>query len=126
MTSILFASLGITPGFSGTVRLSKTVGIGKAKEMIFTGGVINAEEALKIGLVNRVIEHEKLIEEAMKLAVTICDKAPIAVKYSKEAINKASECDTDTAVMIESSLFGLCFATDDLYIVTGKIGRAHV
>ena len=106
-------SLGITPGFSGTVRLSKTVGIGKAKEMIFTGGVINAEEALKIGLVNRVIEHEKLIEEAIKLAVTICDKAPIAVKYSKEAINRASECDTDTAVMIESSLFGLCFATDD-------------
>ena len=49
----------------------------------------------------------------MKLAVTICDKAPIAVKYSKEAINRASECDTDTAVMIESSLFGLCFATDD-------------
>lgn len=105
--------LGITPGFSGTQRLPRIVGMGRAKELIFTADVIDAEEAYRIGLVNKVTEPEELMNVAIAMAKKIADKAPIAVKYSKEAINKGMQCDMDTAIAIEANLFGLCFASQD-------------
>lgn len=105
--------LGITPGFSGTQRMARIIGPAKAKELIFTAEVIKAEEALRIGLVNRVVPAESLMEEAVTMAKTIASKAPIAVKYAKEAINRGLEADMDTAIALETELFGLCFATSD-------------
>lgn len=105
--------LGITPGFAGTQRLAKAVGISHAKEMIYTAKVITADDALKIGLVNAVYEPEALLEEAMKLANAICANAQLAVRYSKAAINLGFETDIETGMEIERNLFGLCFATED-------------
>lgn len=105
--------LGITPGFSGTQRLPRIVGPGKAKELIYTAGIIDAAEACRIGLVNKVTEPEALMDEAMEMAAKIASKAPIAVKYSKHAINKGMQTDMDTAISIEADLFGLCFSSED-------------
>ena len=105
--------LGITPGFSGTQRLPRIVGMGVAKELIYTADVINAEEAYRIGLVNKVVEPEVLMDSAMAMARKIAKKAPIAVKYSKEAINRGMQTDIDSAIAIEANLFGLCFSTAD-------------
>ncbi|MBR4437794.1 MAG: short-chain-enoyl-CoA hydratase [Bacteroidales bacterium] len=105
--------LGITPGFSGTQRLPRIVGEGVAKEIIFTAKAIVADEALRIGLVNRVVEPEKLMDEAKSLAKTIAKNAPIALKLSKEAINRGMQTDIDTAISIENNLFAECFSTED-------------
>lgn len=105
--------LGITPGFGGTQRLARIAGIAVAKELIFTGNVIKAEEAFRVGLVNKVVEPDNLMEEAISLANTIAAQAPIAVKYCKAAINRGMQCDIETALMYESELFGECFATED-------------
>jgi len=106
-------SLGITPGFAGTQRLPRLVGTAKAKELIFTGNMIKAVEAEKIGLVNNVVPQEELMDEALKMAKKIASNGQIAVKYSKAAINRGISCDIDTANEIEKDLFGLCFATED-------------
>ncbi len=105
--------LGITPGFSGTQRLSRLVGLGKAKEMIFTGDAISSAEALACGLVNVVCEPEALLETALALAEKIASKAPVAVRYAKEAIQKGIDIDMDSGIATEANLFGLCFATED-------------
>ena len=105
--------LGITPGFSGTQRMPRLIGMGKAKELIYTADIIDAAEAYRIGLVNHVYEPEALMVEAMKMAEKIASKAPIAVKNSKEAINRGIQTDMDSAVAIEAYLFGLCFASED-------------
>ena len=105
--------LGITPGFSGTQRMPRLIGMGKAKELIYTADIIDAAEAYRIGLVNHVYEPEALMEEAMKMAEKIASKAPIAVKNSKEAINRGIQTEMDSAVAIEAYLFGLCFASED-------------
>lgn len=105
--------LGITPGFGGTQRLARLIGLGMAKELIYTGKTINAEEAFRIGLVNKVVEPEKLLEEAKALANSIAAQAPIAVKLCKAAINRGMQCDIDTALMYESEVFGECFSTED-------------
>ena len=105
--------LGITPGFSGTQRMPRLIGMGKAKELIYTADIIDAAEAYRIGLVNHGYEPEALMEEAMKMAEKIASKAPIAVKNSKEAINRGIQTDMDSAVAIEAYLFGLCFASED-------------
>lgn len=105
--------LGITPGFSGTQRLPRLVGLGKAKELIYTAAVIPADEALRIGLVNKVVAPEALMDEALALAATIASKARLAVRYAKEAINRGIETDIETGIAVETSLFGLCFATAD-------------
>ena len=102
--------LGITPGFSG---LARVVGIGKAKELIYTADVIVAEEAYRIGLVNKVVAPEVLMDECMAMAKKIASKAPLAVRYAKEAINRGIETDIDTGISIEADLFGLCFSTED-------------
>lgn len=105
--------LGITPGFSGTQRLPRLVGLGKAKELIYTAAVIPADEACRIGLVNRVVEPGALMDEALALAAAIASKARLAVRYAKEAINRGIETDIETGIDMETSLFGLCFATHD-------------
>ena len=105
--------LGITPGFGGTQRLPRIVGPGKAKELIYTGDMIKADEALRIGLVNKVVEPENLMEEAMVLSKKISNNAPIAVKLCKDAIDRGMQVDIDSAVVIEAEDFGKCFATED-------------
>ncbi|MGE5389583.1 MAG: short-chain-enoyl-CoA hydratase [Deltaproteobacteria bacterium] len=105
--------LGITPGFGGTQRLPRLVGEGRAMELILSANVINAEEAMRIGLVNHVYPVESLMDEAKKLAKKIISNAPLAVKFSKAAINKGIQTDIDTAMSIEADLFGICFATED-------------
>jgi enoyl-CoA hydratase len=105
--------LGITPGWGGTVRLARIVGEGIARELIFTGRLVSAEEALRIGLVNSVVAPEALEEESMKMAATIAAKAPLAVAYSKRSMNNARYVDADSAAEMEGNLFALCFATED-------------
>ncbi len=105
--------LGIIPGFSGTQRLARLVGLGRAKELIFSGGHINAEEAYRIGLVNKVTEAEELMEETYKMADKIKSNSTAAVVYSKECINKGTETNIETGIAYESNVFGLCFAFED-------------
>ncbi len=107
------AGLGITPGFGGTQRLPRIVGEGIAKELIFTAQNIKADEAYRIGLVNKVVSPEDLMDEAMKMAEKIAANAQYAVRYCKEAINRGIQTDIDTGSAIEKDLFGLCFATED-------------
>lgn len=105
--------LGITPGFGGTQRLPRIVGIGKAKEIIYAGISLKAHEALEIGLVNHVYSQDTLMEEALKLATKIAKNAPIAVRASKKAINSGMDVDMDRAIIMEQKLFGACFETED-------------
>ncbi|MCY6369764.1 short-chain-enoyl-CoA hydratase [Clostridium ganghwense] len=106
-------TLGITPGFGGTQRLARIVGMGIAKELIYTANIIKAEEAYRIGLVNKVVEPEQLLDEAKKLANKIASNAPIAVSLCKQAINRGMQVDMDTAINIEAEVFGECFSTED-------------
>jgi enoyl-CoA hydratase len=106
-------SLGITPGFGGTQRLPRLVGEGMAKELIFSGKIIDAQEALRIGLVNRVVEPEQLMDEVKNLANTIAQQAPVAVKLCKVAIGRGMQSDIDTGLYYESEVFGQCFSTED-------------
>lgn len=105
--------LGITPGFGGTQRLARIVGLGKAKEMIYTASNIKADEAYRIGLVNKVVPLEDLMDEAKKVAAKIIRNAPVAVKLAKDAINRGMQESIDKAVEIEAEDFGKCFATED-------------
>lgn len=105
--------LGITPGFAGTQRLARLVGVGRAKELIFTCDIIGAEEAYRIGLVNKIVSPEELMNVTIEMANKIASKSQIAVRYSKTAINRGIETDLDTGMAIEKDLFGLCFATED-------------
>ena len=105
--------LGITPGFGGTQRLARIVGVGMAKQMIYTARNIKADDALRIGLVNAVYPLEELLPAAKKLAETIAKNAPIAVRACKKAINEGLEVGMDEAIVIEEKLFGSCFETED-------------
>lgn len=107
--------LGIVPGFGGTQRLPRLIGDAKAKELILTADTIGAEEALAIGLVNRVTEPEALMEETMKLVKKILSKAPIAVGFAKDAINRGKQVDIDSAEALEALYVGMCFSTEDLH-----------
>lgn len=106
--------LGFPPGFGGTQRLTREVGPAKAKELIFTGGVIGAEEALKIGLVNKVVAAEELMPTVMKMAKKISYNAPIAVRQAKKAIVHGLDCDMNTACELESDAAALCGVTEDI------------
>lgn len=105
--------LGITPGFGGTQRLARLVGVGMAKQLIYTARNIKADEALRIGLVNAVYPQEELLGVAKKMAVNIAQNAPIAVRACKKAINDGLDAKMDDAIVIEEKLFGSCFATHD-------------
>lgn len=106
-------SLGIIPGFAGTQRLPRIVGVAKAKELIYTGNIIGALEAEKIGLVNKVVDSNFLIEETLAMAKKISGNAKYAVEYSKEAIDKGIQVEKTIGMNIESNLFKLCFNTYD-------------
>lgn len=105
--------LGITPGFGGTQRLPRLIGVSRAKELILTARIITAREALEIGLVDHVTAPEELMNEAMKLAEAIAANAPVAVRNSKVAISKFTNKMLPTDLDSEAELFGRCFATDD-------------
>lgn len=105
--------LGIIPGFSGTYRLAKLVGMGYAKEMIYTGKAIRADEALRIGLANAIYEPDQLMAEAEAMAQKMLNNAPIAIKYAKQCINEEYDLAADEAIAYENKMFGKCFATQD-------------
>ncbi len=105
--------LGITPGFSGTQRLPRRVGIAKAKELIFSGRMVKADEAERIGLVNAVYAPEALLDGAMEMARSFAKNAPIAVKYAKACIDRGMQTDIDSGIACENELFAMCFATAD-------------
>jgi len=105
--------LGIIPGHGGTQRLPRIIGVTKAKELIYTGDIIDAAEALNLGFLNKVVEPENLIDEAKALAAKIIKNSVIAVGYGKEAINRGMQTDMDTALTMESNFCGMCFSTKD-------------
>jgi len=106
-------TLGVIPGFSGTQRLPRRVPLGWAKELIYSGGMISAEQAREIGLVNHVYAPEELMDKAMELAKSFAKNGPIAVKYAKAAINRGMQTDIDSGIAIENELWALCFTTED-------------
>lgn len=105
--------LGITPGFGGTQRLARLVGMGMAKQLLYTARNIDATEALRIGLVNAIHPQAELMDAAKKMAATIAKNAPIAVRACKKAVNEGMQVSIDKAVVIEEKLFGDCFETHD-------------
>jgi enoyl-CoA hydratase/carnithine racemase len=107
-------SLGLLPGYGGTQRLPRLVGKGKAMEMILTGAPISAEEAQRIGLVNRVVPAADLMKEAKALAGQLAKSAPIAMRYIINAVNKGVEMPFAEACQYEATLFGLVASTEDM------------
>jgi enoyl-CoA hydratase/carnithine racemase len=107
-------ALGLIPGYAGTQRLARLVGKGRAMEMILTGTPIAADEALRIGLVTRVVPASQLMVEARKLATQLATSAPIAMRYIINAINKGVEMPFAEACQYEATLFGLVASTDDM------------
>jgi enoyl-CoA hydratase len=105
--------LGIIPGYGGTVRLARLVGRGRALEMILTGDMIDAQEAYRIGLVNRVVEPGALLEASRALLGRIAGNGPIAVRLAIEAVDRAAATTTEDALVLESNSFGLLAATSD-------------
>ncbi len=104
---------GQIPGDGGTQRLPRIVGRGKALELLMTGDVINAEEALEIGLVSRVCEPAELAAETQKLAESIAAKGPIALRYVKEAVNKGLDMTLEQGLRLEADLYFLLHTTAD-------------
>ncbi|MBI5361080.1 MAG: enoyl-CoA hydratase/isomerase family protein [Planctomycetes bacterium] len=107
-------NLGIIPGYGGTQRLPRIVGKGRAMEMILTGDAIDAQEAWRIGLVNKVVPQDKLLEEAEKMARKIMSRGPLAVRYSMEAINAGLEMALREGLTLEANLFSSICATNDM------------
>jgi enoyl-CoA hydratase len=105
--------LGIIPGDGGTQRLPRLVGLGRAMEMILTGDFIDAQEAYRIGLVNKVVPQDELMEKTMALAQKIAKRPPLAVQFAKEAVNRSQEGDRVSGYALESYLHALTCATED-------------
>jgi len=106
-------TLGLIPGFGGTQRLSRLIGKNRAKEMIFTGGMISAAEALQIGLVNRVCPQETLMDEVLKTAGQIASKGRVSLRAAKQVINSGTEADLTTGCKMEIDAFALCMVSED-------------
>lgn len=105
--------LGIMPGAGGTQRLTRAVGKALAMEMVLTGKFISAQEALKAGLVNKVVPEEVYLDEAVKLATEIAQMSPIAVRLAKESVLKAFDSSLQEGLYFERKNFYLCFASND-------------
>lgn len=105
--------LGIIPGAGGTQRLPRIIGAGKAKEMMYTGELISAQESLSINLIQKVTEQKELMNECKKLAKKIVNNSPLIIKLLKETINKGLDAPLDSGLSIEADKFGLCFSTED-------------
>ena len=106
-------NLGVIPGFGGTQRLARLIGKGRALELILTGEMIDAAEAYRIGLANKVVPLDQLLDTTKKMASAIISKGSYAVQLAKEAVHNGLELDLDRANQYEAELFGLCFATAD-------------
>ncbi|MBX3458987.1 MAG: enoyl-CoA hydratase/isomerase family protein [Planctomycetes bacterium] len=106
-------NLGIIPAAGGTQRLPRIVGLGRAKELVLTGMIIGATEAHRIGLLNRVVPDEQLMEEALKLAGTICKKGPFAIRMAKQALNQSARTGMDNGLAFESTAQALLFESED-------------
>ncbi|ACB85449.1 enoyl-CoA hydratase-related protein [Natranaerobius thermophilus] len=106
-------NLGIFPGFGGTQRLPKIVGLHKAKELIFTGEIITAEDAKEANLINKVVKQEELMEVVTKMASKIASKSSIPLKLAKQVINRGYEEPIETGSLMETSSFSVCFSTED-------------
>jgi enoyl-CoA hydratase len=106
--------LGIIPGYGGSQRLSRLCGKGAAHELCLTGEMITAEEAHRIGMVNHVYEPAELLPAAEAMAKKIIERAPLAVKYCMEAIERGAEMPQEEGLFLEATLFGLCCATEDM------------
>jgi enoyl-CoA hydratase len=112
-------SLGLIPGFGGTVRMARAIGIRKARELVYTGEMISAEEAYRLGLVSRVYEtSEELLIEAKKKMELIFSKGPLAVASAKNSINRAYDLDIDAAHKYEADMFAKLFQSEDVRIGT--------
>lgn len=107
-------NLGLIPGYGGTQRLARLVGLGKAKEIIFTGDMIDAQEALRIGLVDKVVPAAELLTQAKEMARKIASRAPVAVRLSKQAINFGANVDLMSGCRFEADQFGASCATGDM------------
>jgi len=106
-------NLGLIPGFGGTQRLSRRIGIGPARLLIYTGDLIDAAEALRLGLVNRVVPRSTLLDEAKALATTLGGKAPIAIQEAKAAMTAGADIDLYDACRYEAEAFAVAFASED-------------
>jgi enoyl-CoA hydratase/carnithine racemase len=106
-------NIGIIPGGGGTVRLTRLVGIGKAKELVMTGKVISAEEASRINLVNAVVEDDNLMEEALNMARMMTRHSPVALGLAKYSVQNAANADLRTAAAIENACFSMAFSSED-------------
>jgi enoyl-CoA hydratase len=106
-------NLGLIPGFGGTQRLPRLIGKNLAKELIFTGKMVPAAEAEKIGLVNSVFPQESLMEEVLKTTKAIAAKGKVSLRAAKQAINSGMDADLATGCKIEIDAFALCMASDD-------------
>jgi enoyl-CoA hydratase len=107
-------NLGLIPGYGGTQRLPRLVGKGRALELILSGDAIPADEAWRIGLVNRVVEPAELMTTCRDLARKILGKAPVAVRHALDAVNHGMEMPFEQAELFEATLFGLCVSTEDM------------
>lgn len=106
-------NLGIIPGFGGTQRLPRLIGKGLANELLYSGKIIDAAEACRIGLVNRVVAQDRLMAECRELAFLIASRGPTAVRLCKEVVNNGMEMDLNRACSYEADLFALCFAGEE-------------
>jgi enoyl-CoA hydratase len=106
-------TLGIMPGSGGTQRLARLIGLTKAKELCLTGGMIDAGQALTLGILNAVCPQEALLTQAADLAKKIASKSPHSVTLIKSSINKGTEMDLESAALFEIDCFGLCFSTEE-------------
>jgi enoyl-CoA hydratase len=106
-------NLGLMPGFGGTQRLARRVGIGRARELVYSGAMIDAAEALRIGLANQVVPHDELMAKVRELAGTIASKAPLAVAASKRVMARGYDADLATANELEATAFSALFGSED-------------
>lgn len=106
-------NLGVIPGFGGTQRLPRLIGKGLANELLFSGDIIDAQEALRIGLVNKVFPQEELLEKCLKFGEKIASRGPLAVKLCKEAVNNGVEMELSKACQYEVDLFSICFSSSE-------------
>jgi enoyl-CoA hydratase len=107
-------NLGIIPGYGGTQRLSRLIGAGRALELLLTGAQVTAQEALRLGLVNRVVPAADLMRDARTLATELASRAPVAMRYIIDAVNKGLEMPLREALAFEATLFGLAASTADM------------
>ena len=106
-------NLGIIPGFGGTQRLTRRIGVAAERLLIYTGDMIDAEAALRLGLVNRLVAPAELMAEAKRLAITLAGKAPVAIQQAKAAVNVANDVDLEDGCRYESEAFAVAFGTAD-------------